>query len=123
MRCVRNCCGSPLSKLTSFAAKGCIARNGAGCVLVQGIGGVGRDEGVALLVVVRRGGAVADGVVGVVVVEAADGRVGKSAAGGDHLGAKVVAVGIGRARKVAEGRAGSRNLNSPPKGVVEVREG
>ena len=65
MRCVRNCCGSPLAKLTSFAAQGGVAGDCALRVLVEGVGGVGRDERVALLVVVRRGGAVAYRVVGV----------------------------------------------------------
>ena len=59
-----------------FAVNSCVAGDGALRVLVEGIGRVGRDERIALLVVVRCRGAVADGVVGVVVVEAADGRVG-----------------------------------------------
>ena len=89
-------------------------------VLVEGVGGVGRDERVALLVVVRGADAVANRVVGVVVVEAADGRIGKSAAGGDNLGAKVVAVGIGRAGEVAEGEAAASNRGATAKGVVGI---
>ena len=48
-----------------FAADCGVAGDGAGGVLVQGIGGVGGDKRIALLVVVRRRGAVSDGVVGV----------------------------------------------------------
>ena len=105
-----------------FAAQGGVAGDGAGGVLVEGVGGVGRDERIALLVIVRGTYAVADGVVGLVVVEATNGRVGKGAAGGDYFGTKVVAVGVGRARKVAEGEAAARNRGATAKGVVRVVE-
>ena len=82
-----------------FAAKGCITGDGALGVLVEGVSGVGRNERVALLVVVRGRGAVANRVVGVVVVEASHGRIGEGTAGGDHFGAKVVAVGVHDAKK------------------------
>ena len=55
-------------------------------------------------------------VVGVVVVEAADGRVSEGAAGGDDFGAKVVAVGVRR----AEGRAAASDRGATADGVVGI---
>ena len=59
-------------------------------------------------------------VVGVVVVEAADGRVSEGAAGGDDFGAKVVAVGVRRAGEVAEGRAAASDRGATADGVVGI---
>ena len=98
------------------------SRNGALCVLVQRVGRVCRSPGAALLVVFCCRRAVAYGVVGIVVAEAADFAAIERAARADDFGASIVAVGVSRAIKRAEGRAGTRDGHAPPSGIVAIME-
>ena len=102
------------------ATDGGVAGNGAGSVLVEGVGSVGGGELFAVVVVFGGGGAVANWVVGVVEGEAGNLGVvvGEGAAGGGDFGTGVVAVVV-LDRGVVEG-SGAGNGGAPAEGVVGV---
>ena len=98
------------------------AGNGAGRILVQAVRRVLGDDGRPGLVVVGGRDAVADGIVGKILVEAADRGASLGAAGGDDFAPQVVSVGVGGAGEVAERLAGAGDRRAASRRVVGIAE-
>ena len=90
--------------------------------MIQVVRRVGRGLRLTLLVVGRRRAAVADGVVVEVLGEARDRLAVLRAAGRSQLAARVVSIGIDRAREIAEGGAGLGDGGAATGGIVGVVE-
>ena len=99
------------------------AGDGAGGILVQVVRRVLGDNRRAGLGVVGGGYAVADGVVGKILVEAADWCAVLGAPGGDDFAPQVVAVGVHRAGEVAERLAGAGDRRAASRRAVRIAEG